>query len=121
MNEEDLKEITKNPDAVVFLIYKGIEGAMNGLEEYKLGKKNFANSGEMKYDFGEIIDGYFNRLPYFERITLKTVMSLPWNETLGLIYNFALNLGKNGVGDYKSTIDVLKDCFTSYGNKLWVT
>ncbi len=78
MSEEGLKEAVKSPEAFGYLVYKGIEGAINGLEEYKISKKAFIQSkgNFIGKNFGNLIQDYADKLPFLERVAVRTLLSI---------------------------------------------
>ncbi|MDI6798547.1 MAG: hypothetical protein QMD12_00915 [Candidatus Aenigmarchaeota archaeon] len=113
---EDLKEIFKDSDALAFLIYKGLEGAVNGLEEYRICKKNSMELKNkiLKKSIKGLLEEYIDKLPFFEKLAIKTFLSLPWSETIKLFSDFALSYGKKDDGTYKSTFDTVVDGLKKY-------
>ena len=101
--------ILKDKDAIIFLIYKGIEGIATGIEEYKIYKKSGIKEKIIKKSFEEILKEYIKELPLTEKLIVKTILSLPWSETVKMISSLALSYGKKGDGEYKSTFDVIMD------------
>jgi len=105
---DDLKEISKDPNAFAFLIYKGIEGALSGLEEYRISKKIVYSNKFFEKNFEDMIKGYLEDLPFLERTMIKTFLSLPWPDTVKFLSDMFLDFGKKGDGSYKNTMEVLK-------------
>ena len=114
----DLEEMLKDPNSLAFLVYKGIEGAMNATEEVRIGKN--AGIYDKKFSKG-FIEDTFNLLvkKYTEgsvkrNIFLNAMMSLPWSDTVKLLYDVMLGFGKNEDGSFKNTKDTLLGSLTKY-------
>lgn len=114
----ELEEVLKDPNSLSFLIYKGIEGVMNAAEEIKMGKnvgiyeKNF--SKKFITDTIEQLMKSYTQGSIKKKIFLKAAMSLPWSETVGILYDVLLGFGKSEDGSYKNTKDTIFDSLKKY-------
>lgn len=114
----ELEEILRDPDSLAFLVYKGIEGAMNAAEEIKVGK----NVGIYEKDFSkkfitdtiELLMKSYTEGSIKRKIFLKAAMSLPWSDTVNILYDALLGFGKKGDGSYKNTKDAIFDTLKKY-------
>lgn len=91
-------------DNIYFLIYKFVEG----IEELKVGnveKKEYSKESLEKAV--DILLKIFFGNSLKQKILYKTLMMMPWHQTLGLFYEFLLDLGKNKDGSYRSTEDTI--------------
>jgi len=114
----ELEEMLKDPNSLAFLVYKAIEGAMNAAEEIKIGEKAGIYQKKFSKNF---IEDTFNLLlkKYTEgsikrKILFNAVMSLPWSDTVKLVYDIFLDFGKNEDGSYKNTKDTLLSSLKKY-------
>lgn len=103
------EEVLKDKDAILFLVYKGMEGIANGIEEYKVYKKSGIKEKTIRKNFEKILESYIEGLPLTEKLMVKTILSLPWSETIKLVSDLALSYGKKDDGNYKSTFEVIVD------------
>lgn len=114
----ELEDIIKDPNSLAFLIYKGIEGAINAAEEIKIGKnigmynKKFSN--KFIEDMFELLIKRYTEGSIKRRIFFKAIMALSWDDVATLIYNSILPLGKKEDGSYKKTKDAILDTLKKY-------
>lgn len=114
----ELEEIIKDPNSLAFLIYKGIEGAINAVEEIKIGKnvgiydKKFSNKF-IEENFELLIKKYTEG-SIKRKIFFKVLMALSWDDVATLIYNSILPLGRKEDGSYKKTRDTILDTLKKY-------
>lgn len=109
-----LKQALENPDALVFMLYKGIEAAMNALEEYKISENILPKTEEIaRKGMASLIEEmkrkYIEKLSFKEKLFIKVVMSIPWSEVVKPLYESLLDLGKKEDGSYKTTGETIKD------------
>lgn len=118
MKMNELEEIFKDSNAISFLIYKGLEGAANAVEEIRIGK----SVGIYDKDFSKnFFEGLIQSLVknYTEgsikrKIMFKALMALPWSDTARFIYDILLDFGKREDGSYRKTGDTLFGSLKKY-------
>jgi len=114
----ELEEIFKDSNTVAFLIYKGLEGATNAVEELRIGKNvGIYDKDFSKKFFGGLIQSFIKN--YTEgsikrKIMFKALMALPWSDTTKLIYDLLLDFGKREDGSYKNTGDTIFGSLKKY-------
>ena len=114
----ELEEVLKDPNSLAFLVYKGIEGAMNAVEEIKVGKSAGIYKKGVSKDFLkdtiELLMRKYTAGSIKKKIFLKAAMSLPWSDTMRILYDVLLGFGEKGNGSYKSTKDTIFDALGKY-------
>jgi hypothetical protein len=113
MSEIKQKGIAK-PDALVFALYRGTESAMQALKEYQenQGKVPIATTDVDSF-LKSLVESYIEKLPLKEKLVIKSLLILPWSDTVKFASDFALGLGKNE-NDYKTTSEVLLNSLKKY-------
>jgi hypothetical protein len=112
------EEILKDPDALIFIIYRGIDGAMGAWEEYKTNGKNIAGPKYAKKEMEAALKGvfkkYLEKLPLSQKIAIKAFLSLSWSDVAKHFYDTILEIGKKDDGSYKNAEDTLFDILKKY-------
>jgi len=114
----ELEKVIQDPNSLAFLIYKGVEGAINAAEEIKIGKNvgihNKKYSNKFIEDTFELLVKRYTGGSIKRKIFFKALMTLSWDDVADLIYNSILPLGKKEDGSYKNTKDTLLDTLKKY-------
>jgi len=114
----NLGEIFKDADALIYVISGAVDGALNRLEEYDIGKKTFQYGNPLKKNTDKIIkkilQSFVDDLPFKEKILVKAALSLPWSVTTKMFYDALLEFGKNEDGTDKATFETVLDAVKKY-------
>jgi len=102
-------------DALIYVVYRGMEGAMKALKEYKENHGKISITEEDLKDFlKNLSKDYVEKLPLGEKLLLKYFFQLPWSDAVKIVSDFALGLGKKEDGTYKTMGDVVSDILGKY-------
>jgi|GEM_PF-6249217 len=81
-----------------------------GIHEFLAEIRNCASDEDV---IGKLIEDYLEILNPAQKAMVKTLLRMPWDEVVGMLYESLLEFGKRGTG-YKSTKETLIEILKGY-------